>query len=166
MNGSQERNNGRLSDNICEAEVKTFRKILERAVWPRVMAIFVAVALFIVSATAYLPKSTVGLHCPTATIQSVEVVQVSKTCCGEIKKLEVRKPKMGEKEFKQCHCEDKKSANNHKEATGEQAPLVALLCPALCFELSEVPNKAVFQQPIRSHSAMIAPPIPPPPSAV
>lgn len=126
----------------------------------------IAVALFVVSSTAYLPKSTIGAHCPTAKTQLITVVQVEKTCCGEIKKVEVRKPALGEKAFKQCHCEDKKSADTAKNMTGEKVPLVAILLPRPSFESGDYVQVSNFEAPLIAIQTLSSPPLVPPPSKV
>jgi len=56
----------------------------------------------------------VGIHCPTATVQTIQ----------DFSTHELRTPKAGEQEFKQCQCAE--SSNLKKQSSQEQANFGAL----------------------------------------
>lgn len=51
-----------------------------------------------------------GVQCPTAAVQ--EILVAKRDCCDRIVGYEVRKPREGEKGFKQCQCAEKKVAQH------------------------------------------------------
>ena len=61
----------------------------------------------IASMSFAIPRTKIGIHCPTAPVQIVR--ETKSACCV------VRAPKLGDKDFKQCQCAEKKAGKQEVE---------------------------------------------------
>lgn len=148
----------------------------KKPAWQIQLARFIAlVACFFIllgSAGRYSPRTKQGVHCPTATTQAVTQVIEEKTCCGTvIKKVVVRKPMLGESDFKQCLCAEKKSAQSSSEAvqkdTSSGKIAVGLPLERLVWaEVPVLPNAELVMPTASLYLDPISPPGTPPPDQV
>lgn len=76
----------------------------------RILAILLTLWLFGCTAFQFHPQTAVGVQCPTATVQTVRVAV--KNCCGKIVGYRDQAPKPGQREFVQCRCAEKRSAEH------------------------------------------------------
>ena len=116
-----------------------------------------------------MPVTQRGIQCPTATVQQVTEVKLVKDCCGKlVPKVQVRKPKEGEPEFKQCRCAEKKAADheNEKTATESYKPIsVAVLSNSVSmvpFEAIDLPFAKLALH-VGEQAPPTSPPLTPPP---
>ena len=70
--------------------------------------LFVAALLGWCSVALLAIRTPAGIHCPTAPVQAV--LTPVKDCCGQIVGYEARTPSAGEKQFMQCRCAEKRTA--------------------------------------------------------
>ena len=127
-------------------------KWTSNVVWP--LCVF---AILITSATSSLPKTVLGKHCPTATIQQVSVENGSGT----------RAPKVGEKGFKQCCCAEQKAEQAEQAKVQVQhLEMPAALAPMLLGSV-KIPILAALKPSFAYNSILhslwaLTPPVPPP----
>lgn len=69
-----------------------------------------ALWIFGCMAFQFHPRTVAGKQCPTAPVQQTTVA--IKSCCGRVIGYEVRAPRPGESAFVQCHCAEKKAAQD------------------------------------------------------
>ena len=125
----------------------------------RVFAVFLA-GLFLLGACFQSGVQTpVGVHCPTAPVQSVLVPVHDK--CGCVIGYRSEAPKPGDKAFVQCRCAEKKST----ERAVSPPPKVVLF--VLDQEQVASPGQLVIPQTVPPYLASIStcenlPPLPPP----
>lgn len=99
----------------------------------------IMICFILCSPSIYVTKTTAGLHCPTSSIQKIKDLE------GEL-----RTPKIGDSEFMQCQCAEKKSAKQKSELENISTaslippfligtPLLSLSFP-INFKLSNIPS--------------------------
>lgn len=127
------------------------------------------VSLFLVallgwgSLALFAVRTPEGVHCPTAAVQSV-LTEV-KDCCGRIVGYEARKPQEGEKQFLQCRCAEKRTAQQQSIAESGN-PQVEIVPPQPFVLLVPEP----LPEPIAEHryfarlTTVPSPPSPRPPA--
>lgn len=100
----------------------------------RILAILFALWLFGCTAFQFHPRTAAGVQCPTAAVQTIQVAV--RTCCGKIVGYRAQAPKPGQREFVQCRCAEKKSAEHEASLPPRLEPFFV---PELRFELPSAP---------------------------
>ena len=120
--------------------------VLKHTVLYRLIGIILSIALVSMHLAERMPVTQRGIQCPTAEVQQITEVKLAKDCCGKlVQKVQVRKPKEGEPEFKQCRCAEKKAADKEagKTVTKSYKPItIAVLSGLLSmtsFEAIDMP---------------------------
>jgi len=124
-----------------------------------IFALLMAVLFFVVTGFQPAPQTQVGVHCPTAPVQTVLVPVKGKCGCPVTYRLS--KPRAGDKAFVQCRCAEKKSS----ERPIPTAPRVVLffqtepsvVSPGRLVIPDEIPNSH-----FAASSLVIPPPVHPP----
>lgn len=128
----------------------------------RLVPAFLAVVVFVASATAFLPRTEAGRHCPL-----VEAQRASRSQSDTIG-AESRSPKPGDADFQQCRCSEEKSGAA-KLAGGPCAELPPAMLPANpagCSLAPAVPRHRACEDAAHGPDAgRMAPPTPPPVNA-
>lgn len=75
-----------------------------------------------------VPVTPRGVQCPTAAIQTIQVLSLKRSPCGcLVKVVEERAPREGEAGFKQCRCAERKAVERQEKATSTNSkPAVTL----------------------------------------
>ncbi len=114
-------------------------------------------ALLVISLGAYWPRTEVGKQCPTAPVQKVAVTVATRDCCGKVRlKTELRAPKLGEKGFLQCQCEERK-ANDRSECLKSGVVSFTWILPEPAFQVAHGSIYAWSEPPLAA-SAFPSPP--------
>ncbi len=95
--------------------MRTIRLLIAKRTFVFVLACLQVLFLVCVGIASPLKVTRVGQQCPTAAVQAIHEKVVAKSCCGkEILIDHVRTPVPGDREFKQCCCAEKKSAERQE----------------------------------------------------
>ncbi len=87
------------------------------------LALLAMLGLMLSTVLGPLATTRSGIQCPTATVQTV----TSRDCCGH---LVTRVPHAGDKDFKQCRCQEKRQGALRRDASPQNEAL-----PPTCFAL-------------------------------
>lgn len=134
----------------------------------RCLALVQVMVLVLLSASVVAQKSPVGAHCPTAKVQVVQQVTYQRDCCGKLEeKVITRAPKLGEKDFKQCHCLEQKSSEKQAEKetqVNESQRFVFLPLQAMTVVFATIPahSERVSNSNTRILTRATVPLLPPP----
>ncbi len=86
-----------------------------------------SIVLFFTACFSRFPLTPAGIHCPTASVQTVTDVVYERNCCGKlVAKTVVRKPVAGETTFKQCQCAEKKASTSEQSKAQEMGSAICL----------------------------------------
>jgi hypothetical protein len=117
-----------------------------------------AAFLFACVAFQYTPRTPLGTQCPTAQVQ---VVKAEIVCCGKVIGYEVRAPQLGEPQFMQCHCAEKK-AGGHKLAVPPKLDVYCASVQTVEPKSFTVPSQTILYTRPLHRSVAHVPPVPPP----
>jgi len=142
---------------------------LKHTVLYRLIGIILSIALVSMHLAERTPVTQRGIQCPTAEVQLITDVILEKDCCGTlVQKVQVRKPKEGEPEFKQCRCAEKKAADKEEEKTVTKS--YKPISVAVLSDLKSITSFGVIDVPFVKPTLNVGvqtpptspPPIPPP----
>jgi hypothetical protein len=148
--------------------MKSMRLLIADPWIRRCLALIQATVLILLSASVVAQKSPVGVHCPTAKVQNVQQVTVQRNCCGKLEtKVISRAPKLGEKDFKQCYCAERKSSEREAEketqvTESQRFVFLPIQAMAIAFAAIPAPTERVSTLDIPFTSRADAPLLPPP----
>lgn len=129
---------------------------------------FTVVTIWLMSATSYYPVTPEGVHCPTASVQTVTEITYVRDCCGNlVAQSSTRAPEIGEAEFKQCRCAEEDSAQREVAQEKNLSSFHVVSLPVSTSDLAVRSWLSWPCQPIRHadfllRSACLPPPTPPP----
>ena len=131
------------------------------------LAALLGLALIIgwTASTRLMVCTPLGIHCPTASVQSVTVPV--KSCCGQGVGYASRKPMPGEHGFVQCRCAEKR-AGQQQANTGSGTPHFELFVsePFTIVVPERTPEAVVRSAATAATVAVAIEPLVPPPSLV
>jgi len=144
---------------IIRSEVRLLKTLKVRV--SRLPLFFMAACLFFCASIQTFPATALGTQCPTAPVQMIDVAV--KDCCGKVIGHIQRTPKVGDTEFLQCRCAEKK-APKHESATGPKFEVFTSTTVCLDFR-SAIPPVAQTIDYIGPESWAEKSPLTPPPDA-
>lgn len=147
------------------ASLSKFRQFLNTNGATKFLAGLQVMLLVMLSTTSLPVQTRIGVHCPTAKVQTIAVKVTSTSCCKP--GLVSRAPKLGEKEFKQCFCAEKKSGKNNLEklassTDSREIVLLPLSPDQTGFEVPNFPRTAFKEFSVSLVNHPNTPLVPPP----
>lgn len=129
----------------------------------QLVAWLAALMLGFVSLNFNLEVTPEGTQCPIAAVQAIAVP--TRICCGAAS-VTTRKPKPGDKDFVQCRCAEKRSAQ-HQAAIHQNGERLVLMCSSaapISIPMFVEPSTVHYERDC-SPPAGCRPPLSPPPLA-
>lgn len=135
--------------------------------FPRLISVLASIVFLLNSILVVMPRTAVGVHCPTAPQQSVLRTSWTKDCCGHLVSVTVlRKPTLGEPGFKQCRCAEKKASQSAQDRGIPRSVAFPIPAPIQAFDFQELAKQScAFTEQEGQVVGLLNPPGTPPPNA-
>jgi len=127
-----------------------------------VLSLFLAMLVGWSSASLLLAQTPKGVQCPTAPVQQIAVAV--KSCCNGVVTYQFRKPRIGEKEFLQCRCAEKRSTQQQTDLDRNGSHVEMLPVGVFVLDIPHRIPEAIAERTLdaRLIAASSEPPVPPP----